>query len=30
MPPYIIQPEQITLLAEVAWEGIERATRDGV
>ncbi|MDX1654461.1 MAG: adenosylmethionine--8-amino-7-oxononanoate transaminase [Candidatus Competibacteraceae bacterium] len=28
MPPYVITPEQIDFLAEVAWEGIERATRD--
>lgn len=28
MPPYVITPEQIALLAEVAWEGIELATRD--
>jgi adenosylmethionine-8-amino-7-oxononanoate aminotransferase len=28
MPPYAITPEEIKLLAEVAWEGIEFATRD--
>ncbi|MBZ2188807.1 adenosylmethionine--8-amino-7-oxononanoate transaminase [Alcanivorax sp. JB21] len=28
MPPYIITPEQIDHLAEVAWEGINLATRD--
>ncbi len=28
MPPYVIQPEEIDFLAEVAWEGIELATRD--
>jgi adenosylmethionine-8-amino-7-oxononanoate aminotransferase len=28
MPPYVITPEQIRWLADVAWEGIERATRD--
>jgi adenosylmethionine-8-amino-7-oxononanoate aminotransferase len=28
MPPYVITPEQIIYLAEVAWEGIELATRD--
>jgi adenosylmethionine-8-amino-7-oxononanoate aminotransferase len=26
MPPYVITPEQIDFLAEVAWEGIELAT----
>ena len=26
MPPYVITPEQIDYLAEVAWEGIEKAT----
>ncbi len=28
MPPYVITPEEIDFLADVAWEGIERATRD--
>ncbi len=28
MPPYVIQPEEIDFLAEVAWEGIHLATRD--
>lgn len=28
MPPYVITPEEIKLLAEVAWEGLELATRD--
>lgn len=28
MPPYVITPEQIALLAEIAWEGIDLATRD--
>ena len=28
MPPYVITPEQIDHLTSVAWEGIERATRD--
>jgi adenosylmethionine-8-amino-7-oxononanoate aminotransferase len=27
MPPYVITPEQIDFLADVAWEGIERATQ---
>ncbi len=27
MPPYVITPEQIDFLAEVAWEGIGRATQ---
>jgi adenosylmethionine-8-amino-7-oxononanoate aminotransferase len=27
MPPYVIQPEEIDFLAQVAWEGIEAATR---
>jgi len=26
MPPYVIQPEEIDFLAEVAWEGIDAAT----
>lgn len=28
MPPYVITPEQIDHLADVAWEGINLATRD--
>jgi len=28
LPPYVITPEQMDFLAEVAWEGIELATRD--
>jgi adenosylmethionine-8-amino-7-oxononanoate aminotransferase len=28
MPPYVITPEEIGLLARVAWEGIDLATRD--
>ena len=28
MPPYVITPEQIDHLADVAWEGINKATRD--
>ena len=28
MPPYVISPDEIGLLAEVAWEGIQLATRD--
>ncbi len=28
MPPYVITPEEIAFLAEVAWEGINLATRD--
>ena len=28
MPPYIITPEQIDFLADVAWEGINLATQD--
>jgi adenosylmethionine-8-amino-7-oxononanoate aminotransferase len=28
MPPYVITPEQIRWLAEVAAEGIDRATGD--
>ena len=28
MPPYVITPEEIDLMAEVAREGIERATCD--
>ncbi len=28
MPPYVITPEEIDFLADVAWEGIERATRE--
>mgnify|MGYP001954424033 CR=1 FL=1 len=28
MPPYIITPEQIDHLADVAWEGINIATQD--
>jgi len=27
MPPYVVTPEEIDFLAQVAWEGIERATR---
>ncbi len=28
MPPYVITPEEIGFLADVAWEGIERAVAD--
>ena len=28
MPPYVITPEQIRMMADVAWEGIQLATRD--
>ncbi|CAH9019248.1 adenosylmethionine--8-amino-7-oxononanoate transaminase [Candidatus Nitrosacidococcus sp. I8] len=28
MPPYVITPEEIELLAKIAWEGINRATCD--
>jgi adenosylmethionine-8-amino-7-oxononanoate aminotransferase len=28
IPPYVITPEEIDFLAEVAWEGINIATRD--
>jgi adenosylmethionine-8-amino-7-oxononanoate aminotransferase len=28
MPPYVITPEQIRMLAEVAWEGVQQATQD--
>jgi adenosylmethionine-8-amino-7-oxononanoate aminotransferase len=28
MPPYVITPEEIDFLAEVAWEGIELATKN--
>ena len=28
MPPYVITPEEIQLMAEVAWQGIELATAD--
>lgn len=28
MPPYVISPEEIRFMAEVAWEGVELATRD--
>lgn len=28
MPPYVITPDQIDFLADVAWEGIQIATRD--
>jgi adenosylmethionine-8-amino-7-oxononanoate aminotransferase len=28
MPPYIITPDEIQLMAEVAWEGIQQATKD--
>jgi adenosylmethionine-8-amino-7-oxononanoate aminotransferase len=28
MPPYVITPDEIRLLAEVAWEGIQLATRE--
>jgi adenosylmethionine-8-amino-7-oxononanoate aminotransferase len=28
MPPYVITPDEIDLLARVAWQGIEVATRD--
>ncbi|MNW05691.1 Adenosylmethionine-8-amino-7-oxononanoate aminotransferase [compost metagenome] len=30
LPPYVITPEQIDFLAEVASEGIDIATRDGI
>jgi adenosylmethionine-8-amino-7-oxononanoate aminotransferase len=30
LPPYVITPEQIDFLAEVAGEGIELATRTAV
>lgn len=30
LPPYVITPEQIDFLAEVASEGIDIATRDSV
>jgi len=28
MPPYVITPEEIRFMAEVAWEGIQRAVKD--
>jgi len=28
MPPYIITPDQFDTLVEVAWQGIELATKD--
>jgi adenosylmethionine-8-amino-7-oxononanoate aminotransferase len=28
MPPYVIEPDQIDLIVEVAREGLERATCD--
>ncbi len=28
MPPYVITPDEIQLLAEAAWQGINRATQD--
>ncbi len=28
MPPYVIQPEEVDFLADVAWEGINLATQD--
>jgi len=28
MPPYIITGEELLLIAEVAWEGIQRAVKD--
>ena len=28
MPPYVITPEEIQLMAEVAWQGIQLATAD--
>lgn len=28
MPPYVIQPDEIDLMADVAWRGIERAVKD--
>lgn len=28
MPPYVITPEEIDFLAQVAWEGVELATKD--
>jgi adenosylmethionine-8-amino-7-oxononanoate aminotransferase len=30
LPPYVITPEQIDFLAEVASEGIDIATREGI
>ena len=30
LPPYVITPEQIDFLAEVATEGIDNATRDSI
>ncbi len=28
MPPYVITPEEISLMAEVAWEGVQLAVKD--
>ena len=28
MPPYVITPDEIDLMAEVAWQGIQLATAD--
>ncbi len=28
MPPYVITPEEIALVAQAAWEGVELATKD--
>jgi adenosylmethionine-8-amino-7-oxononanoate aminotransferase len=28
MPPYVITPDEINLMAEVAWQGIQLATAD--
>jgi adenosylmethionine-8-amino-7-oxononanoate aminotransferase len=28
MPPYVIEPEQILRLADIAWQGINKAVAD--
>jgi adenosylmethionine-8-amino-7-oxononanoate aminotransferase len=28
MPPYVINEQEITLMAEVAWQGLQQATQD--